>query len=203
MGFFLKAIPVDTTDFIVTADGERKFRLVCDPAMYAAGLEIVRNHLKIWIIQDITNTLENNQGIEDTLLYQIKDTDLKFLPYQSQRDVLERCLIDTEINFSGSRLFDAITRINIEVPMEVLETIKGKFLYSMIYGLPKQLGKLVYPTKEDWIGLLADMPWVPFLVFVQEIFDSDEITNRISKLTASAKTKPTVTGPGAPAIHRA
>ena len=186
--FFKKRIPLDTNEIIYGDErGLVRYRLVCDPDIYAKGLEKIFEHLRTWIIQDITQTTNNNQPIETTLIYQIKDIDLKVLPYPIQKETLINCMKDTEINFSGARLLDTFVRINIEVPTEVLETVKGKFLYGMIYGLPKELGDIVYPKRQDWLNLITEMPWAPFLVFLQELFDSDTITAKISSMTEALK----------------
>ena len=193
---FKKQTVRDTNEIIYGDEfGLIRYRLLCDPEIYAKGLEKVSEHLRKWIVQDIIQTTNNNQAIETTLLFQIKDIDLKVLPYPIQKDTLLKCMTDTEINFSGSRLLDTFTRINIEVPTEVLETIKGKFLYGMIYGLPKSLGDIVYPKRQDWLNLIAEMPWCPFLVFIQDLFDSDEITSKISSMTEAIKDKGQVVVP--------
>lgn len=196
MNWFKKAPLLDNTEVIYgDPDGMQKFRLVCDPELYAKGLDTIRGLLREWMIQDIVQTTSNGQKLETSLLYQIKDIDLKVLPYPVQKEVLLKCMEDTPMDYSGSRLLDTFVRINIEVPTEVLETVKGKFLYGMVYGLPKQIGEVVYPTKQDWLNLLSEVVWCPYLIFIQQLFDSDEITDRISKLTVAAKSQGTVVAP--------
>lgn len=196
MNWFKKAPLLDNTEVIYgDPDGMQKFRLVCDPELYAKGLDTIRGLLREWMIQDIVQTTSNGQKLETSLLYQIKDIDLKVLPYPVQKEVLLKCMEDTPMDYSGSRLLDTFVRINIEVPTEVLETVKGKFLYGMVYGLSKQIGEVVYPTKQDWLNLLAEVAWCPYLIFIQQLFDSDEITDRISKLTVAAKSQGTVVAP--------
>lgn len=196
MLWFKKKEVLDSTEVIYgDPDGLVKFRLVCDPELYAKGLDTIRTLLREWMVQDIVQTTTNGQTLESSLLYQIKDVDLKVLPFPIQKETLMRCMEDTPMNFSGSRLLDTFVRINVEVPTEVLETVKGKFLYGMVYGLPRSVGDLVYPVKQDWINLISEMVWAPYLLFIQQLFDSDEITARISKISASLKENKTVLAP--------
>ena len=65
----------------------------------------------------------------------------------------------------------------------------------MVYGLPKQIGEITYPNKQDWLNLLSEVSWCPYLIFIQQLFDSDEITDKISKLTIAAKSQGTVVTP--------
>lgn len=189
-----KKIIGDTVEKIyLNEEGTRYYPLQCDHELYAKGLEIVKRHLQSWMVQDITIAGNTNQAIDTTLLYQLKEIDVKFLPYAEQQNILTACLRDNEISFSGSRLMDTFLRINVEVPIEVLETIKGKFLYGMVYGLPETISDVPIPKKEQWINTMRLFPWCHFLMFIQEIYDTDDIIKRIDALTTKIKAGNTTT----------
>ena len=53
--------------------------------------------------------------------------------------------------------------------------IRGRFLYSMTEGLSAKhpaYGK--YPSKEEWVEVLKEIPWAPYLQFVQELYETDQ-----------------------------
>ena len=65
---------------------------------------------------------------------------------------------------------DAVVLINTTMPIEVLECLKGKFLYSMLYALPPNLtGEETKPTKEMWLAALEIVPWAPLILLIQEL----------------------------------
>ena len=43
----------------------------------------------------------------------------------------------------------------------------------MLYGLPRVINDDTLPSKEDWISLLSEHPWIPLLQIEQELFDTD------------------------------
>ena len=108
------------------------------------------------------------------------------VPHAVYLDNLLQIIADDEISHGGSRLLDAIVLIHTVVPTEVIETFKGKFLYGMLYGLSNAENKL--PTKEMWVYALAVVPWIPFIIIIQEIMSLESMsgaTSSISELVQS------------------
>jgi hypothetical protein len=172
----------DTADVIyLDQDGDSFFSLECDPMLYAQGLNSIRTILANWIKEDRAIAADTAIGVEGTVSYLLNNIDVKMLPHAIYLDNLLKIITDTEINHGGSRLLDAIVLIHTVVPTEVIETFKGKFLYGMLYGLSNVENKL--PTKDMWVYALATVPWIPFIVIIQEIISLESLGNATSSIT--------------------
>lgn len=178
----LEPLPDSVVTGIVLDDGVMYPILAENNDEYEKGLEKMKELLTRWIVQDIKLVTEVGRSVDSSLSYSLRNIDIKFLPFPAYWDILLQSVKDTEFNRSGSRFFDTIASIYVEVPTEVIRTFIGKFLYGMIYGLPNYVNDQQLPTKEDWTNLLAQVPWAPFLQLVQTILDSqfDEATSNPS-----------------------
>ena len=175
---------------IMLEDGVMYPVIAEDNGVYEKGLETMKNLIARWILQDLKLITDVGRPIETSLSYSLRDIDVKFLPFPSYWDFLLQTIKDTEYNRSGSRFFDTIANIYIEVPTEVIRTFIGKFLYGMIYGLPRIINDQPLPTKEDWINLLAQVPWAPFLQLVQTVLDGefDDATTKVDNIQPNVVT---------------
>lgn len=182
MFFFKKPQPIaDTSDYIfLTDDGSCFYPLTCDPELYAKGLDLIRENIRKWMLQDHATCLTTGTPIENTIAYQIQQLDLKRLPEPNGILALSNILSDTEFSRSGGRLMDTVVRIYTFVPQEVLNAFSGKFLYGMLYALPPSINDVPLPTKSEWLELLQSWPWVPLLLIIQELYDNDEVYSRIT-----------------------
>ena len=179
--FAKKAIALDNTEIIYADDsGLVGWPLSCDQQLFETGLTVIRKHLKNWILQDIIFTTDNNQAVESSLVYQLKDFDLKLLPYDEPQATLQTVLKDTPVNASGTRLMDAFVRITMEAPIEALEALKGRMLYGMVYCISRTINDTPMPSKQQWVKTLQELPWVIYLPFLQELYETD---TDISKMT--------------------
>lgn len=178
----------DDTDTLIIP-GQGVIGLSVDQELYDKCLEKIKGFLKTWAMQDIYLATNTNQPVEATLIFQLKDIDIKFLPYPSYKEVLRLCMKDTPVNNSGSRFFDAIVRIHMAIEPSILAAIKGRFISSMTYALSAQINDMQLPSKEDWIRLLAEMPWVIYLPFIQELYETDEDIIKETKFIATSSLK--------------
>lgn len=161
----------DTTGTIyLTKDGKSFYELSCDPLLYAQGLKSIRTILVNWIAEDRAIAADTAIDIKGTVSYLLNTLDIKMIPHAIYLEQLINIITDNEVNRGGSRLLDAITLIYTVVPTEVIECFKGKFLYGMLYGLSNINHDL--PTKEQWIYALAVIPWIPFIIIIQEILST-------------------------------
>jgi hypothetical protein len=164
----------DTTDAIyLTKDGKSFYELSCDPVLYAQGLKSIRTILVNWIAEDRAIAADTAIDIKGTVSYLLNTLDVKMIPHAIYLEQLINIITDNEVNRGGSRLLDAITLIYTVVPTEVIECFKGKFLYGMLYGLSNINHDL--PTKEQWIYALAVIPWIPFIIIIQEILSTAQL----------------------------
>lgn len=192
MLFFKKPTPTpeikDTTDTIyLTKDGLSFYELSCDPLLYAQGLMSIRTILTNWIAEDraiATDTAIDSKG---TVSYLLNMLDVKMVPHAIYLEQLINIITDTEVNRGGSRLLDAIALIHTVVPTDVIQCFKGKFLYGMLYGLSNINN--VLPTKEQWVYALTVIPWIPFIIIIQEILSTEylgpNVTSSISGFSMS------------------
>lgn len=152
-----------------------------DTEEYRHTLEVIRDNLRSWMAQDQAFTASTAQPLTYSLSYSLKEIDLKFLPYPAYLARFKECLMDTEINNSGSRLMDVINRIYLMIPPRHMAVLQGRFIYGMIYGMAAEVNGRPLPSKEDWIDLLDQYPWVPFLAFIQDIYETDEVLAQVLK----------------------
>lgn len=162
----------DTTGTIyLTKDGKSFYELSCDPLLYAQGLKSIRTILVNWIAEDRAIAADTAIDIKGTVSYLLNTLDVKMIPHAIYLEQLINIITDNEVNRGGSRLLDTITLIYTVVPTEVIQCFKGKFLYGMLYGLSDV--NSVLPTKEQWVHALAVIPWIPFIIIIQEILSTE------------------------------
>ena len=185
-------IPDDTEFIYLTEDGSFNFPLTCeDSALYATCLNDIRSIFTKWIAEDQRIASDTGVRVDGTVSYLLGTLDLKFLALPGQTERLFEILKNDGISWAGSRFMDAILLINTTIPTPILECYKGKFLYGAIYGLPSVIDDKPLPTKEMWVDLMREAPYVPFLLLLQEVL-SDSLN--ISP-TPSATVQPTPTTP--------
>lgn len=186
MLFFSKKKPEheiqDTTDAIyLTKDGKSFYELSCDPVLYAQGLQSIRTILVNWIAEDRAIAADTAIDTKGTVSYLLNTLDLKMVAHAIYLEQLINIITDNEVNRGGSRLLDTITLIHTVVPTDVIQCFKGKFLYGMLYGLSDV--NSVLPTKEQWVHALAIIPWIPFIVIIQEILSTEHIGSTTSSIS--------------------
>lgn len=160
----------DNVYLYVDKKKKRKYPLLCDPLLYSQGVQSMRDILSKWILADKTLTADTGQRNDGSISFLLATIDLKQLPRPSHVTRLVDLLSLTPINYSGSRLWDAVTLIYTVVPTEVVQTYIGKFLYAMTHGVPEVDGnKQPRCTLEQWIELIDIFPVVPFLMLIQEL----------------------------------
>lgn len=150
------------------------YDLTADPTQISYANEVIRRHLRNWMIQDQALTEDLTHRHDTSLSHNFNDFDLKYLPYPSYSEALLECVQDTAGSGSGGRFFDAIVHIYMEVDPATLETITGRFLYAMIYGLGREVNNRQLPSKKDWLDTIRQFPWAPFIAYVQELSDTEE-----------------------------
>ncbi len=185
-------IPDDTEYIYLSEDGSVNFPLTYEnDALYASCLNDIRTIFIKWIAGDQQLAAETGQRVEGTVSYLLGTLDLKFLPAPQQTERLLDIVHSDSVTRSGSRFFDAITLIYATIPTPVIECFKGKFLYGMIYGLPREIDDTPLPTKEMWVELLRAAPYAPFLLLLQEV-----LTDSLNPDTTPAQiVQPTTTNP--------
>lgn len=162
---------------------------------YQIATEIIQD----WITQDIVFTRSSNNPIESSLVYQLMNLPICTLAFEEQVQILSDCLRDTRISVATLRMFDMITRLNTRLSIEFILVLTGKFLYSVLYGLPQTYAisnqEIHLPDKMDWANLLQAHPWIPFLTIIQKIYDFDESVRKLQELRSLAKPTSTIANP--------
>lgn len=169
---FKKEQPLIDTTEAIQLDAGIFLPLTCDFELYQAGMKEASAVIESWINSELDSNAALAERIQSSIVFELRKFDLKYLPYPVQINALENVLMDTELSNSGSRFFDMIVELYTRVPTEVLETYRGKFLYAMLYGLPKLINDKQLPNKEHWTTLLSVHPWVPFIKLIQDIFET-------------------------------
>lgn len=141
---------------------------------YKDATEIVKHHLSVWMQSDLFYVTKTNRHFDVTLSHQIYCLSLPFLPTPRAMEAFAHILSGNGINSSGTRLIEACIRATSYITPEAFKVITGRFLYAMT-ETTQQVAPTgdPYPSKEEWVALLTEVPWVPYLQFIQELYETD------------------------------
>lgn len=178
---FTKQIPQDTAGFIIGKEEGVFYPLVCDHQLFTDCVEKIKDLIRIWMVQDIALASQRGGKVEDTLVYRLMNIDIKFLPYPEFLHNLLAACKEVDEGGPGSRLMDAFVRIGMQIPIEVQRTIIGRFIYAHTYCLGADVNENHLPTKDEWLDLLSQYPWVVYLPFLQELYDQDDIISKVTR----------------------
>ena len=175
--------PVDTISTIYL-DREQKYFLSLDypdEHEYKELLEIVRAKLRSWMLMDIDLARSVDRAVDSSLSIKLATIDIKFLPKTGNWSQFLSYIENNPIYSPLTRLLDTIDQLAMEVPPKFLETVKGRFLYGMVYMMPKKCSSHDLPTKDEWVSVLTQMPWVFLLPIIQELYDTDKVIQMLNR----------------------
>lgn len=189
---------IDTISTIYLDDEQNYFLSLDypDEHEYKELLEIVRAKLRSWMLMDIDLAKSIDRGVDNSLSIKLATIDLKFLPKTGNWIQFLSYIENNPIYSPLPRLLDTINQLSMEVPPRFLETLKGRFLYGMIYMMPKKFNSYALPTKDEWVSVLTQMPWIFLLPIIQELYDTDKVVQMLNrKLELNKVKEETVVGP--------
>ena len=191
---------IDTISTIYLDDEQNYFLSLHypDEHEYKELLEIVRAKLRSWMLMDIDLAKSIDRGIDNSLSIKLATIDLKFLPKTGNWIQFLSYIENNPIYSPLPRLLDTINQLSMEVPPRFLETLKGRFLYGMVYMMPKSCNSHALPTKDEWVSVLTQMPWIFLLPIIQELYDTDKVVQMLNrKLELNKVKEETVVRPNA------
>lgn len=183
--------PVDTISTIYL-DREQKYFLSLDypdEHEYKELLEIVRAKLRSWMLMDIDLARSVDRAVDSSLSIKLATIDIKFLPKTGNWTQFLSYIENNPIYSPLTRLLDTIDQLAMEVPPKFLETVKGRFLYGMVYMMPKKCSSHDLPTKDEWVSILTQMPWIFLLPIIQELYDTDKVIQLLNRKLELNKAK--------------
>ena len=182
---------VDTISTIYLDDEQNYFLSLDypDEHEYKELLEIVRAKLRSWMLMDIDLAKSIDRGVDNSLSIKLATIDLKFLPKTGNWIQFLSYIENNPIYSPLPRLLDTIDQLSMEVPPRFLETLKGRFLYGMIYMMPKKFNSYALPTKDEWVSVLTQMPWIFLLPIIQELYDTDKVVQMLNRKLELNKVK--------------
>lgn len=175
--------PIDTISTIYL-DREQKYFLSLDypdEHEYKELLEIVRAKLRSWMLMDIDLARSVDRAVDSSLSIKLATIDIKFLPKTGNWTQFLSYIENNPIYSPLTRLLDTIDQLAMEVPPKFLETVKGRFLYGMVYMMPKKCSSHDLPTKDEWVSILTQMPWIFLLPIIQELYDTDKVIQLLNR----------------------
>ena len=183
--------PIDTISTIYLDDEQNYFLSLDypDEHEYKELLEIVRAKLRSWMLMDIDLAKSIDRGIDNSLSIKLATIDLKFLPKTGNWIQFLSYIENNPIYSPLPRLLDTINQLSMEVPPRFLETLKGRFLYGMVYMMPKNFNSYALPTKDEWVSVLTQMPWIFLLPIIQELYDTDKVVQMLNRKLELNKVK--------------
>ena len=144
-------------------------------ALYDESITKVKTQLLTWMISDVFYTTCTNQSFEHTLTHQIYLLPILFLPQQDVMNQLSYLISGTEVSNSGSRLIDTCAKATASIPPIVFYTMRGRFLLSVTEGIQaKSPTGVPYPTKAQWVALMKVVPWLQYLSYIQDLYETHE-----------------------------
>ena len=182
---------IDTISTIYLDDEQNYFLSLDypDEHEYKELLEIVRAKLRSWMLMDIDLAKSIDRGVDNSLSIKLATIDLKFLPKTGNWIQFLSYIENNPIYSPLPRLLDTIDQLSMEVPPRFLETLKGRFLYGMIYMMPKKFNSYALPTKDEWVSVLTQMPWIFLLPIIQELYDTDKVVQMLNRKLELNKVK--------------
>ena len=182
---------VDTISTIYLDDEQNYFLSLDypDEHEYKELLEIVRAKLRSWMLMDIDLAKSIDRGVDNSLSIKLATIDLKFLPKTGNWIQFLSYIENNPIYSPLPRLLDTIDQLSMEVPPRFLETLKGRFLYGMVYMMPKKFNSYALPTKDEWVSVLTQMPWIFLLPIIQELYDTDKVVQMLNRKLELNKVK--------------
>lgn len=183
--------PIDTISTIYL-DREQKYFLPLDypdEHEYKELLEIVRAKLRSWMLMDIDLARSVDRAVDSSLSIKLATIDIKFLPKTGNWTQFLSYIENNPIYSPLTRLLDTINQLSMEVPPKFLETLKGRFLYGMVYMMPSKCSSHDLPTKDEWISILTQMPWIFLLPIIQELYDTDKVIQMLNRKLELNKAK--------------
>lgn len=183
--------PIDTVSTIYL-DREQKYFLSLDypdEHEYKELLEIVRAKLRSWMLMDIDLAKSVDRAVDSSLSIKLATIDIKFLPKTGNWTQFLSYIENNPIYSPLTRLLDTIDQLAMEVPPKFLETVKGRFLYGMVYMMPKKCSSHDLPTKDEWVSILTQMPWIFLLPIIQELYDTDKVIQLLNRKLELNKAK--------------
>lgn len=183
--------PIDTISTIYLDDEQNYFLSLDypDEHEYKELLEIVRAKLRSWMLMDIDLAKSIDRGVDNSLSIKLATIDLKFLPKTGNWIQFLSYIENNPIYSPLPRLLDTIDQLSMEVPPRFLETLKGRFLYGMVYMMPKKFNSYALPTKDEWVSVLTQMPWIFLLPIIQELYDTDKVVQMLNRKLELNKVK--------------
>lgn len=182
---------IDTISTIYLDDEQNYFLSLDypDEHEYKELLEIVRAKLRSWMLMDIDLAKSIDRGVDNSLSIKLATIDLKFLPKSGNWIQFLSYIENNPIYSPLPRLLDTINQLSMEVPPRFLETLKGRFLYGMVYMMPKHFNSYALPTKDEWVSVLTQMPWIFLLPIIQELYDTDKVVQMLNRKLELNKVK--------------
>ena len=182
---------IDTISTIYLDDEQNYFLSLDypDEHEYKELLEIVRAKLRSWMLMDIDLAKSIDRGVDNSLSIKLATIDLKFLPKTGNWIQFLSYIENNPIYSPLPRLLDTIDQLSMEVPPRFLETLKGRFLYGMVYMMPKKINSYALPTKDEWVSVLTQMPWIFLLPIIQELYDTDKVVQMLNRKLELNKVK--------------
>lgn len=182
---------IDTISTIYLDDEQNYFLSLDypDEHEYKELLEIVRAKLRSWMLMDIDLAKSIDRGVDNSLSIKLATIDLKFLPKSGNWIQFLSYIENNPIYSPLPRLLDTIDQLSMEVPPRFLETLKGRFLYGMVYMMPKKFNSYALPTKDEWVSVLTQMPWIFLLPIIQELYDTDKVVQMLNRKLELNKVK--------------
>ena len=182
---------IDTISTIYLDDDQNYFLSLDypDEHEYKELLEIVRAKLRSWMLMDIDLAKSIDRGVDNSLSIKLATIDLKFLPKTGNWIQFLSYIENNPIYSPLPRLLDTIDQLSMEVPPRFLETLKGRFLYGMVYMMPKKFNSYALPTKDEWVSVLTQMPWIFLLPIIQELYDTDKVVQMLNRKLELNKVK--------------
>ena len=142
-----------------------------DVQQYHDEMSRAKQYITEWMRNELTIAEELNLDVRNTLPYIFSTMNINSMSLPESYTRIDSIMSDTKEYRPGSRWLETVVRIHLNVDTTALTTFAGKFLDAYVYrlGIDYTSG-----TKQDWEDVLFRYPWIPYIVLVQEAWDTNE-----------------------------
>ena len=142
-----------------------------DVQQYHDEMSRAKQYITEWMRNELTIAEELNLDVRNTLPYIFSTMNINSMSLPESYTRIDSIMSDTKEYRPGSRWLETVVRIHLNVDTAALTTFVGKFLDAYVYrlGIDYTSG-----TKQDWEDVLFRYPWIPYIVLVQEAWDTNE-----------------------------
>lgn len=144
-----------------------------DYEQFHADIAIIETAIKEWILADLQNAPKLDVPIDRSVAANFANLNIKVIAYPETLEFLNEISSangNDYVRRSYGRWLDAVQYLSLLCLSNTLETLRARFLDSLMYGLDHQSN---VQSKDDCLQAVVAYPWIPLLPIYQHLYGTD------------------------------